>query len=141
MVRKIHVFCESFLIEVNHFIVKTKEYDLIFVAEEIEDCEFDFVLKYFNLSKLGGNHSVGNAQKVNNRNNIIKVVFPPLTSKVIENIRKIIPWAFIKFLEDLITNSVDYLFDKIKEGEYDFLGTYLDIIICCWNYFYLNYKN
>ena len=32
----------------------------------------------------------------------------------------------LKFLEGIITESIDELFEKIKKGEYDFLGTYLD---------------
>ncbi len=73
-------------------------------------------------------HIIENTQEANNKNNLIEAEFPPLTSTVIENIRKIIPWALGKFLEEIIINSVDYLFDKIKKGEYDFLDTYLDFL-------------
>jgi len=128
MAGRIQVFCDSFHIEVNHFVVKTIESRLNFIAEEIEDREYDFVLKYFDLSKLDGSHIIENTQEAKNRNNIIEAKFPPLTSTVIENIRKIIPWALGNCLEDIIINSVDYLFEKIKKGEYDFLDTYLDFL-------------
>ena len=127
MAGRIQVFCETFHIEVNHFIVKTIEYSLIIIAEEIEDCEYDFALKYFDLSKLGGSHIIENTHETNNTENIIEAKIPPLTSIVIETIRKIIPWALGKFLEDIITESVEEWFDKIKEGDFSFLGIYLDL--------------
>lgn len=77
---------------------------------------------------MDGSHSVENTQETNNTQNVIEAKFPPLTSTVIENIRKIIPWALGNCIEDIIVNSVDYLFEKIKKGEYDFLDTYLDFL-------------
>lgn len=126
---RIQVFCESFRIEVIHFIVKTVESRLYTIARDIENNEYDFVLQYFALSKLDGSHSVENVQEDNNKNVIVGAIFPPLTSMVIENIRRIIPWALGKFLEDIITESTDELFDKINNGEYDFLDTYLDFSV------------
>lgn len=126
---RIQVFCESFRIEENHFIVKTVESQLYAIARDIENNEYDFVLQYFVLSKLDGGHSVENVKEDNNKNVVVAVIFPALTSMVIEKIRKIIPWALGKFLEDIITESIEELYEKIKSGEYDFLGTYLDFSI------------
>lgn len=127
---KVQILCESFRIEVNHFIVKTVESRLYPIARDIENNDYDFVLQYFDLSKLDGSRSVENVQEENNnKNDKVEAIFPPLISMVIENISKIIPWALEKFLEDIITESIDDLFEKIKNGEYDFLGTYLDFSI------------
>lgn len=128
--RRIQVFCETFRIEENHFIVKTVESQLYPIARDIENNEYDFVLQYFALSKIDGSRSVENVQEENNnKNDKVEAIFPPLISKVIEKISKIIPWALEKFIEDIITESIDELFEKIKNGEYDFLGTYLDFSI------------
>lgn len=127
---KVRILCESFRIEVNHFIVKTVESRLYHIARDIENSDYDFILQYFDLSKLGGSRSVENVQEENNNNNDkVESIFPPLISMVIENISKIIPWTLEKFLEDIITESIDELFEKIKNGEYDFLGIYLDFSI------------
>ncbi len=77
---------------------------------------------------MDGSHIIEHPHVTNNTDNITEAKFPPLTSTAIEKIGKIIPWALGKFLEGLIPESVEELSDKIKEGDYSFLGIYLDFL-------------
>lgn len=122
----IRVFCESFHIELNKFIVNTVGYFLYDIENDIESKEYDLIGGYFDVSKLVDVQSSNNTREMNEKINEIKAEFPLLISKAIDYVCDEIPLTPEKFIEDTINWAIVDIMDHIKEDRYNFLDKYKD---------------
>lgn len=123
---KIRVFCESFHVELNKFIVNTIGYFLYDIEYDIGSKEFDLIGGYFDISKLVGVQSNNNTREANEKFNEIEAEFPLLISEAIDYVCDAIPLTPEEFIEDTINWEIVDIMDHIKEDRYDFLDKYKD---------------
>ena len=123
---KIRVFCESFHIELNKFIVNTVGYFLFDIGDDIGTKGFDLIGGYYNVSKLVGVQSSNNNREMNDKFHEIEAEFPLLISKAIDYVCDEIPLTPEEFIEDTINWSIVNIMVHIKKERYDFLDKYKD---------------
>jgi len=123
---KVRVFCESFHIELNKFIVNTVGNFLFDIEDDIGSKRFSLIGGYFNVSKLVEVQSSNNTHEANEKINEIEAEFPLLISKAIDYFCDKIPLTPEEFIVDTINEEIDLSIDNVKEGCYNFLGRYKD---------------
>jgi len=121
---KIHIFCESFCIEIDHFIIKTLEGRLEGLLDDLEDMQYDFAIQYFDLSKLDVRKTIKTVPEEVEKNTILEVHIPCLISKPIEYFCEEIPVTPEKFIEEIVSSAMNRIMEDIKEENYEFLGKY-----------------
>ena len=126
IIRKIRVFCESFFIELNEFVINTIRYYLYDIRDDIESNKFDLIGRYYDASKLVGIQPPEIPQEILKKNCTVNVESPPLISKTVEDLCKEIPPTPEEFIEDLMKWSIDDIMNKIKKSEFEFLDKYKD---------------
>ncbi len=123
---KIKVFCETFYIESNHFIVKAVRWHLRNVEDDIDNQEYNIFTRYFDLSKLIGKCSEEISLKEQERKNVVEAEFHPLISDAIEILCEKVHWTPKEFIEHQVKWEINDIISKIKGGDYSFLDKYFD---------------
>jgi len=126
IIRKIRVFCESFFIELNEFVINTISYYLYDIREDIESNKFDLIGSYYNVSKLVETPPPDIPHELSDEKSTINVEIPPLISAAVEDLCDKIPLAPEEFMEDIMKWSINNIVGKIKKGEFEFLDKYKD---------------
>ena len=126
IIRKIRVFCESFFIESNEFVINTISYYLYDIREDIGSNKFDLIGRYYDVSKLVGIQPFNTSHEISEKKSSINVEIPPLISKAVEDLCNEIHSTPEEFMEDIMKWSINNIVGQIKKGEFEFLDKYKD---------------
>ncbi len=126
IIRKIRVFCESFFIELNEFVINTISYDLYDIREDIKSNKFDLIGRYYDVSKLAGIQPPDIPHELSEKKSIINAEIPTSISKAVEDLCNEIHSTPEEFMEDIMKWSIKDIVGQIKKGEFEFLDKYKD---------------
>ncbi len=99
--------------------------ELYFIQEDLEE-DYDIFAGHFDLNKFKENTHITQTPKVNKKNCIIETEMHPLVIKSIEQYCEKIHWTPEGFIVNIIEYKIKYIFDDIKNKNYQFLGNYFD---------------
>ena len=124
-IRKIRVFCESFFIGLDDFILNTIKYYLYEIREDIES-NFDLIGSYYDVSTLVGIQPPDIPHETSEKKSLINTEIPPSISKAVEDLCNEIHSTPEEFMGDIMKWAINDIVGQIKKGEFEFLDKYKD---------------